>query len=74
MACIDIRLIAVLLFGKRPQSDLIETEVKCGRFEGNDPVTFLDEGTPGGQDPQSGRRVPFPLIGGSSGRHEGSID
>ena len=36
---------AVLLFGKRPQSHLIETEVKCGRFEGSDPVNFLDERT-----------------------------
>jgi len=36
---------AVLLFGKRPQSFLIETEVKCGRFEGTDSVNFLDERT-----------------------------
>jgi len=36
---------AVLLFGRRPQSHLIETEIKCGRFEGSDPVNFLDERT-----------------------------
>lgn len=36
---------AVLLFGKRPQSFLIETEVKCGRFEGTGSVNFLDERT-----------------------------
>lgn len=36
---------AVLLFGKRPQSFLMETEVKCGRFEGTDSVNFLDERT-----------------------------
>ena len=36
---------AVLLFGKRPQSFWIETEVKCGRFEGTGPVNFLDERT-----------------------------
>lgn len=36
---------AVLLFGKRPQSHLIESEVKCGRFQGTDPVHFLDERT-----------------------------
>lgn len=36
---------AVLLFSKRPQSFLIETEVKCGRFEGTDSVNFLDERT-----------------------------
>jgi ATP-dependent DNA helicase RecG len=36
---------AVLLFSKRPQSSLIETEVKCGRFEGTDSVNFLDERT-----------------------------
>jgi ATP-dependent DNA helicase RecG len=35
----------VLLFGKRPQSFLVETEVKCGRFEGTEPVNFLDERT-----------------------------
>jgi ATP-dependent DNA helicase RecG len=36
---------AILLFGKHPQSFLIETEVKCGRFEGTDSVNFLDERT-----------------------------
>jgi ATP-dependent DNA helicase RecG len=36
---------AVLLFGKHPQSFLTETEVKCGRFEGTEPVNFLDERT-----------------------------
>jgi ATP-dependent DNA helicase RecG len=35
----------VLLFARRPQSFLIETEVKCGRFEGTEPVNFLDERT-----------------------------
>ncbi|PIY43999.1 MAG: hypothetical protein COZ06_21550 [Armatimonadetes bacterium CG_4_10_14_3_um_filter_66_18] len=31
-----------LFFGKRPQRQLVQAQVRCARFKGNDTVTFID--------------------------------
>ena len=36
---------ALLLFGNDPQSDVVQSVVKCARFKGIEPVDFLDERT-----------------------------
>lgn len=32
----------VLLFGREPQRHVLQSEVRCARFKGNEPVTFID--------------------------------
>lgn len=33
---------SILLFGKNPQSIFINSDVKCARFRGNEPIDFID--------------------------------
>jgi len=32
----------ILLFGKEPQRHILQSEIRCARFKGNEPVTFID--------------------------------
>jgi len=33
---------AVLLFGREPQRFVLQSEVRCARFKGKEPLSFID--------------------------------